>query len=320
MSTRMSTVLRIGGYVVALLAAFAVALGVGRLIGPLELASADGHGGGEHGGDEHAHAPAESTAEAGAAGLETTQDGFSLRLADDELAPGRQRLEFVVTDPEGRPVTSYEEQHEKDLHLIVVRRDLTGYQHLHPTLDPDSGEWSVEADLTPGTWRVLADTLPTGSEPVVLGTDLSVPGRFAPEPLGQDRADAEVDGYDVTLGGSFTAGADTMLTATVSRGGDPVTDLDPYLGANGHLVALRSGDLGYLHVHPEESETSGPTVSFHTQFPSAGRYRLFLDFQHEGEVRTAEFTVTVGESHGEETHGEESHAEEKQGEEGGHDH
>ena len=68
---------------------------------------------------------------------------------------------------------------------------------------------------------------------------------------------AHVDGYDVTLGGSVTAGEETVLTATVSRDGEPVTDLQPYLGAYGHLVSLRDGDLGYLHVHPDDDTGPG---------------------------------------------------------------
>jgi len=90
-----------------------------------------------------------------------------------------------------------------------------------------------------------------------------------------------------------------MLTLSVSRNGKPVTDLQPYLDAYGHLVALRASDLAYLHIHPMGSPgdgvtAAGPEIGFHMTFPSAGDYRLFLDFQHAGAVRTAEFTVSVG--------------------------
>ena len=137
-------------------------------------------------------------------GLEAAADGYTLRLADDRLDAGRQPFTFTVTGPDGQPVTAYDEQHERDLHLIVVRRDLTGFQHVHPTLDAATGEWTHRRGaLTPGAWRVLADFRPTGGEPLVLGTDLLVSGEFAPEPLGEDRLDAHVDGYDVILGGSF---------------------------------------------------------------------------------------------------------------------
>jgi hypothetical protein len=66
---------------------------------------------------------------------------------------------------------------------------------------------------------------------------------------------------------------------------------------------LRDGDLAYLHAHPvdEAAGTSGPHVRFATTAPSARDYRLFLDFKHDGVVRTAAFTVAAGaheESHG----------------------
>ena len=108
------------------------------------------------------------------------------------------------------------------------------------------------------------------------------------------RARRRVDDYTVTLDGDLTAGTDALLTLTVTRAGAPVTDLQPYLGAYGHLVALRDGDLAYLHVHPAASAAAGPQVRFSAEVPSAGRYHLYLDFRHGDRVRTAEFVVSAG--------------------------
>ncbi len=107
-----------------------------------------------------------------------------------------------------------------------------------------------------------------------------------------------VDGYRVTLvRRSRSPGEEAELTFAVSRAGRPVDSLQPYLGAFGHLVTLRAGDLAYLHTHPAEPDhdggSGGPTVRFGTTFPSAGTYRLYLDFQVDGQVRTAELTVDV---------------------------
>jgi hypothetical protein len=85
------------------------------------------------------------------------------------------------------------------------------------------------------------------------------------------------------------------LTFTVTRDGRPVTDLQPYLEARGHLVALRAGDLAYLHVHPEDEATPGDRISFMTELPTAGRYRLFLQFQHRDRIHTVAFTQEVTE-------------------------
>lgn len=35
-------------------------------------------------------------------------------------------------------------------------------------------------------------------------------------------------------------------------------------------------------------------MTFYAEVPGSGAYRLYLDFQHEGKVRTAEFTVNAG--------------------------
>lgn len=287
----MSAALRPAVFVAGCLLLFAAALGAGRAVGPVvDPASAEASGAhsGMGTGSDAGHAAHD------AGGLTATQAGYTLHLVTDgSAAASGGELRFHVLDEHGDPVTAYEVEHEKELHLVVVRRDLTGFQHVHPALDA-AGTWSVPVDLTPGAWRVLADTHPSGGEPVVLGADLLVPGDFGPEPLGPDSRTAEVDGYAVTLGREAVgAGEETVLTATVTRDGEPVTDLQPYLGAHGHLVSLRDGDVGYLHVHPDEESGPGPAVAFHTEFPTAGRYRLFLDFRHGDVVRTAEFTVTV---------------------------
>ena len=228
-------------------------------------------------------------------GLASSKDGYTFVLADPTPEPGR--FSFTITGPDGKPVTAYDVEHEKKLHLIVVRRDTAGFQHVHPELAPD-GTWSVPLTLpAAGSYRAFADFAPTGGKPMTLGADLSVAGNYQPAAYAPSRT-AHVDGYTVELAGDLTAGKTSPLTLTVSRAGVPVTDLQPYLGAYGHLVALRGGDLAYLHVHPDGEPgdgrtAAGPRVKFAAEVPSAGTYRLFLDFKHGGVVRTAEFTLTT---------------------------
>ncbi|HEX8629951.1 MAG TPA: hypothetical protein VF755_17475, partial [Catenuloplanes sp.] len=154
----------------------------------------------------------------------------------------------------------------------------------------------------PGQYRVFADFRPAGRPAgLTLGVDVPAPGDYRPVVLPAAARTATVDGYTVTLDGDLVPGTSSKLTLSVSRDGGPVTDLQPYLGAYGHLVALRAGDLAYLHVHPDGAPgdgrtPAGPRVTFHAEVPSAGAYRLFLDFQHGGRVRTAEFTAVAGPS------------------------
>lgn len=137
------------------------------------------------------------------------------------------------------------------------------------------------------------------AEGVTPGADLAASGDARPDPLPGAERTVTVDGYEVTLDGALRPGTGSELKLEVEKDGKPVTDLQPHLGAYGHLVALRAGDLAYLRVHPNGEPGGGRTgsgseLSFTTTAPSEGAYRLFLDFRHEGKVRTAAFTVHAG--------------------------
>jgi hypothetical protein len=303
----------LGAYVGGLALVFGTAFAIGDVADPVttEPAAAAAHGGGMdaattpaadgtaegHGGDEHDEEPARAAA---LPGLAVSEAGYTLTpVATAVRAGAGVPYVFTVTGPDGHPVTAYEQAHEKELHLIVVRRDLAGFQHVHPTRSAD-GTWSVPLDLEKaGTYRVFADFEPAGlGRGLTLGTDLAVGGRYRPAGLPEPAPADAVDGFQVRLGGTPAAGEETELTFTVTEDGAGVTDLQPYLGAFGHLVSLRTGDLAFLHTHPAEDahagELGGPQVRFATTFPTAGTYRLFLDFQVDGQVHTAQFTVEVG--------------------------
>jgi hypothetical protein len=310
------TGVRLGAYLVALSLAFGVAYAGGAWLGPTPerepRAAVESHGGPEpavH--DDGEVADREHGAVATILpGLQVSQDGYTLSPAATVHPAGvAAPFRFTITGADATPLTAYEPTHERDLHLIVVRRDLSLFQHLHPVRNA-AGEWSVPLQLpAAGTYRVFADFAPAdagGSEDgdahaeptsITLGTDIAVAGAYVPAALPTPVARATVDGYDVTLSGTPAAGRETELTFTVQRDGVPISGLQPYLGAFGHLVSLRAGDLAYLHTHPAQEAkagtTGGPDVRFATTFPTPGSYRLFLDFRVAGSVRTAAFTVTV---------------------------
>lgn len=298
--------MKLGSYVLGLAVVFGGALGVGKVVGPVgtqpaaedhaAMAAPTASASAAHG--EHA---TEQVQEDTPGGLQVSENGYTLNPITTTIKPGEPAdFRFAVTGPDGRPVTGYEVEHDKKLHLIVASRDLTTFQHVHPEMAPD-GVWSVKLTLPKaGPYRAFADFAPTGGSALTLGADLSVAGDYQPEALPKQSRTATVDGYEVTIDGELTPGRSSKLTLKVAKDGKPVTDLQPYLGAYGHLVALRAGDLAYLHVHPDgapgDGKTeAGPEIVFYAEVPSTGDYRLFLDFQHEGEVRTADFTLSAGE-------------------------
>jgi hypothetical protein len=304
----MNTGLKITAFAAALAATFGTAYGVGKGVDPVVVddapaahdtkhsgpSPAQQEGGGGHTGHE----------EATAGGLQISESGYTLDLRTPRVTAGqRTDLRFVIRDDSGRAVTSYRREHDKELHLILASRDLVTYRHLHPTRAAD-GTWSTPVDLPrAGGYRVFADFTPArkGAENLTLGADLATSGPYEPQDLPTPNTTSQVDGYEVELDGGLAPGKAAELKLNVSRNGKPVTDHQPYLRAYGHLVALRSGDLAYLHVHPngepgDGTTEPGPGISFTATAPSGGTYRLFLDFKHEGKVHTAAFTVRAGTS------------------------
>jgi hypothetical protein len=221
-------------------------------------------------------------------GLAVSDNGLTLRLAPTVATPGKPfELAFRIVDRRGATVRDFDVEHTKRMHFIVVRRDMTGFQHLHPTQSRD-GSWSVPVTLRDaGSYRVFADFSVDG-KPHTLADDLAVDGTVRSRALPAPVAGVDVDGLHVRLTeGASRAGAESRLAFDVTRAGKPVA-VEQYLGAKGHLVALRQGDLAFLHVHPDES-----SLRFMAAFPTAGRYRLFLQFKTAGIVHTAAFTQEV---------------------------
>ena len=229
-------------------------------------------------------------------------DGLASKLASLSIEPqpqsftpgGAAELRFRIVDCDGEIVRSFEEEQTKLLHLIVVRTDFTGYQHLHPTLEPD-GTWSVEVQ-TPraGRYRAIADFVSDGKK-YVLGTTLVAPGRAASAPLPPVVDRASSGRYEVELQrpAVLEAGEESQLTFRVTRDGTPVSDLEPYLGAYGHLVALHAPDLAYSHVHPKGEDVDSGAITFNAELHEHGPYRLFMQFRVDGRVRTVAFTQHV---------------------------
>lgn len=277
-------------FLVGLILLFGVAISLGEVVG----GGVPGIGGGA--GPEQQEPDNDGQArqnETRPGGLAIADQGYVLwpaatRFPTDETSEFR----FTIFTAERTPVTEYARDQDQRMHLVLVRRDLTEYQHLSATLQPD-GTWSARLRLDePGSYRAFATFRPEKEpKPITLGVDLESPGMVEPQAVPQPSELDEVDGYTVMLDGTVIAGGVSRLYMTVLQGNESVTNLEPYRGAHGQMVMLREGDLGYLQVRPVAGSDAGPTISFEASVPTPGYYRVFLDFQHGGELRTAEFTV-----------------------------
>ncbi len=254
--------------------------------------TASGHPGGTHG-----------MGVAGGDGLTAAADGLTLSLAAATLPGGRAAsLLFRITGTGGKPVTTFESDQTKLMHLYLIRSDLTGFQHVHPTMSAD-GNWTAPlASTRPGTYRAYTAfraTTAGKSVPLVLSRQLTVPGAATTTPIPPPSTTTETDGYTLTLRADrMMAAVAHTLTVTFSRNGRPVTDLQPYLDTYAHLTAIHDRDLAFAHLHPlgdmANSERGGPRLSFAANLPRSGNWRLYLQFRTAGVLRTAAVTLSVG--------------------------
>ena len=181
----------------------------------------------------------------------------------------------------------FDVEHEKRMHLIVVRRDLTGFQHLHPAQAAD-GTWTAPAAARRAPARTACSpTSRTTETPRTLAADLRVDGAADLRPLPAPRPDRVSDGgYDVRAP-RRAAGDEPALRDHPRR----------RAGARPSPTSAPAATSSRCARATWPSCTSTPTGdgadASSVEFPTAGRYRLFLQFKHEGRVQTAAFTQEV---------------------------
>lgn len=207
-------------------------------------------------------------------------------------------LTIQINDKDGKPVKDFDIQHEKLMHLIVVSKDLSYFDHLHPEYKGDGLFTTTLNFPAGGEYKLYADYVPKGASKVVKNHTVTVVGEKAQTtPLKPDENLTKVvDGKEITLSfDELKAGKDVTLNFNIKdhKTGRPITNLQPYLGAVGHVVIISEDTEEYLHVHPMDEKAKGPDAKFMTKFPKSGIYKIWGQFQHEGKVITVPFVVKV---------------------------
>jgi hypothetical protein len=224
-------------------------------------------------------------------------------------------IKYRIKNDKGDVVTDFAIAHEKIMHFIVVRKDLTQFQHLHPDFNQETGEFRVAVTFSAvGPYRFFADFTPATDNPmqlpVTVSSDLPVGdvADYQPQDVTPDTKKEVLvpPDYHVTYTLPSELQSQTLVTYSlaVEKDNQPVT-LEKYLGALGHSVVLKEETLAYIHTHAGEQMDHGEhaghamppaqenRIDFSTTFPAAGIYRIFTQFQHQGNVFTTAYTVAV---------------------------
>lgn len=232
-------------------------------------------------------------------GLSATVNGYTLNLHQTPMTGMSMPIRLTISK-NGKPVTAFDPEQTKLMHLYLIRSDLTGFQHLHPTRAAD-GTWSVTpTTVVSGSYRAYAQFVPHADAPagaLVLSRPLTVAGNPAPtSPMPMPSNRGSIDGYTVTVAGAAKAGTVTPLKITITDNGAPVADLQPYLDTYAHVTAIHAGDLAFAHLHPNGTVSGahgGPTLTVNADLPAAGMYRMFVQFQTAGTLHTAAISISA---------------------------
>jgi hypothetical protein len=221
------------------------------------------------------------------------------KLAGDKTMPNQDTtISIKIQDKDGKPIDKFDTVHEKQMHFIIVSKDLSFFNHIHPDYK-GNGEFTVTTRFpTAGEFKVIADITPTGMGAMSKSQWITVQGNVpAPKAIDPDATLTKVvDGKEITLSiDHLMANKELNLNFNIkdAQTKQPVTNLQPYLGAVGHVVILTQDAENYLHVHPTDEKASGPDAKFMTTFPHSGVYKIWGQFQQNGKVFTVPFVVKV---------------------------
>lgn len=205
------------------------------------------------------------------------------------------KLHLMVHEASGKMVKDFELTHEKLAHLIVVRRGLDEFAHLHPEVD-FQGNLNVEHIFpSGGEYLLFLDYQPKGSASATATTTLHVAGDkpAAPTLVPNVPGQVQSDGLQAAVSLQKTADATIAAFDIKDDRGEPVGDLQPYLGAMGHLVVISADGKQYVHAHPLTEKLGTAEVKFQVHFPGPGLYKMWGQFQRAGKVFTIPAVVQV---------------------------
>lgn len=240
---------------------------------------------------------------------------FTVGLGGGNIKAGQPTTLVFAIREQGKSaiVNKFQLVHEKYFHLIIVSDDLSWFSHEHPQMARDGRFYLKWTFPHAGRYWLYSDFTPADGSNTVARNEVRVEGGAAkamPRLVPDETLAKNLNGYDVSVKvvPTLQAGKQSLLTYTIHKNGQPVSDLQPYLAATGHLMAIHQNGRDVVHTHavspgadpqtglevtPAMATTSGPNITYKLQLPSGGVYRIWAQFQHEGQVLTVPFTFAV---------------------------
>lgn len=213
----------------------------------------------------------------------------------DRIEAGKEaELAFTPKDKsDSTVVVKLQEAHKKKIHVIVVNEELTWFDHIHA--EPDKGAYKVtETFPAAGKYLVYADYKSTVGGLQTDRLEVNVKGNknTSSHHKHQAKIKSETNGYSLSIpnGKHLTTGS-VSLPIILEKDGKKVerADIENYLGAVAHIILIRLDDKDFVHIHPESTEIS--PIHAHADISKPGLYRMWVQFQTNGKVHTADFTL-----------------------------
>ena len=206
-------------------------------------------------------------------------------------------LKMMIHQADGAMVHEFEVEHEKLVHLIIVRDGLDEFAHVHPEVDKEGNLTITHTFPKAGKYRLFADHKPKGQSASVARATVDVSGDATPPPKLVVNAPGKVvaEGFAAEIEvKNAKAGEESEIRFQLrNEAGEPSDNIQPYLGARGHLVVISADGTQYVHAHPMDEKTAANEVVFMSHFPSAGTYKGWGQFRIANEVRTVPFVVQI---------------------------
>jgi hypothetical protein len=239
------------------------------------------------------------------------------------LLTASDRLQLHVTDPGWLPLRKLDDfvpDHGHIMHLFLVRWPaMDRVYHLHPE-QTAAALFETEMPSVPaGKYKIYGDVVHENGFAETAVGEMVFPDVNGTPLSGDDAAGPSLpaSGYKMIWvhDPSKTIGATQLNLFSfeiAGLDGNPVNDLEPYMGMGGHAEFIKTDGSVFAHVHPTGSVPMasvavaspeammamhemkpGPVVSFPYGVPTPGTYKVFVQMKRAGKVETGAFEFTA---------------------------